>query len=155
MPPKFSMQSVLDYRKSRVELLEVNLSRMQQIFNQEKDHLATLFNNLESMYRQLTEEYSKGEVDMVMINQARHNTKFLQTCIASQQIKLQELEKELENLRQEVVHAKQDESVMEKLSEKEAEKYFEKINLQEKQLQDDIYISQARQKLVNKEFPND
>jgi flagellar export protein FliJ len=142
MPPRFSLQNVLDYRHSKVEKLEVVFGRIQNLLQAARDRMTILETEKRTQLEQLG-AYQNGQLDMQTILQARTYLKRLQKGIDRQQIEINRLVSEAENARLELIQAKQDEVALEKLSEKEMQVFIEKDNLREKQAQDDIYISQA------------
>jgi len=88
-----------------------------------------------------------GELDLQKIAQTRSNIRKVQGDIEQQQALLQLLSQAVEAKRLDLVQAKQDEAVFDKLKEKERERFMEKQNTIEKIQQDDIYVSKAhRQK---------
>jgi flagellar export protein FliJ len=87
--------------------------------------------------------YQSGNLDLQTILQARTYLKRLQKSIDRQQVEINKLSVDVENARIALVEAKQDEVALEKLSAKELQIHTDKVNIREKQQQDDIYISQA------------
>lgn len=145
MAPKFAFQSILDYHHSRVELLEVDLSRLTQARQEGLDQLEGLNTNQNRLFNDLS-ELQMGEMDLQKIAQTRFNIKRVQNNIEKQQAMLQMLEQAINAKRNELIQARQDEAVFDKLKEKEQVRFDEKVNQQEKLLQDDIYISKAHRK---------
>lgn len=142
MPPKFSLQNVLDYRHSKVEKLEVVLGRLQNQLQSAREKLATMEQEKQRLMVELG-SYQKGDLNLQKILQARTFLKRIQKGMDRQKEEIEHLKLEAENARVELVQAKQDEAALEKLSQKELQIYTERANLREKQQQDDIYISQA------------
>jgi flagellar protein FliJ len=146
MPPHFSLQSILDYHHSRVEVLEVELGKLMQSYREMTEQLNQLNSDQERLYVELKGNQS-GELDLQKISQTRINIRKVQSDIEKQQALLQLLSQAVEAKRNDLIEAKQDEAVFDKLKEKEQERYLEKQNSIEKILQDDIYVSKAhRQK---------
>lgn len=148
MAPKFAFQSILDYHHSRVELLEVDLSRLTQARQEGLDQLEGLNTNQNRLFNDLS-ELQMGEMDLQKIAQTRFNIKRIQNNIEKQQAMLQMLEQAINAKRNELIQARQDEAVFDKLKEKEQVRFDEKVNQQEKLLQDDIYISKAHRRPVS------
>ncbi|MEI8131610.1 MAG: flagellar export protein FliJ [Leptolinea sp.] len=142
MPPKFSLQNVLDYRHSKVEKMEVVLGRLQHQLQAARDRMAMLETEKQHLMQELS-AIQNGDLDLQVILQSRTYLKRLQKGMDRQQIEINLLTIEVENARIALVQAKQDEVALEKLSEKELQTYTDKVNLREKLQQDDIYISQA------------
>lgn len=142
MPPKFSLQNVLDYRHSKVEKLEVILGQLQQQLQAARERLESMQVEKQRLLVELG-SYQNGDLNMQKILQARTFLKRLQRGMDRQKVEVERLSIEAENARLTLVQAKQDEVALEKLSEKEQRVYTDKANMREKQQQDDIYISQA------------
>jgi flagellar export protein FliJ len=142
MSPRFSLQNILDYRHNKVEKMEVVFGRLQNQLLLAKNQMLTL----ETQKQQLMQElgsFQNGNLDLQTILQARTYLKRVQKGIERQRIEIERLSVEVENARITLIQAKQDEVALEKLSEKELQVYSDKVNIREKQQQDDIYISQA------------
>jgi flagellar FliJ protein len=142
MSPRFSLQNVLDYRHSKVEKLEVIFGRVQNQLHAAQERMASMTTEKQRLLQELG-TFQSGSLDLQTILQARTYLKRLQKGIDQQQVEISRLVVEVENARIALVEAKQDEVALEKLSEKELQNYTDKINIREKQQQDDIYISQA------------
>lgn len=142
MSPRFSLQNVLDYRHSKVEKLEVVFGRVQNQLHAAQERMATMTAEKQRLLQELG-TFQSGNLDLQTILQARTYLKRLQKGMERQQVEINRLSVEVENARIALVEAKQDEVALEKLSEKELQTYTDKVNIREKQQQDDIYISQA------------
>jgi flagellar export protein FliJ len=142
MTPRFSLQNVLDYRHSKVEKLEVVFGRLQNQLMSAQNRMSTLQTEKQQLMQELG-SFQNGNLDLQTILQARTYLKRVQKGIDRQQIEINRLSVEVENARIALIQAKQDEVALEKLSEKELQVYSDKVNIREKQQQDDIYISQA------------
>ncbi len=142
MPPKFSLQNVLDYRHSKVEKLEVVFGRLQNQLQIAKDHLVSMETEKQHLMQELG-SYQNGDLNLQKILQARTFLKRIQKGMDRQKAEIARLSIEAEDARTALVQAKQDEVALEKLSEKELQVYTDRANIREKQQQDDIYISQA------------
>lgn len=142
MPPKFSLQNVLDYRHSKVEKLEVQFGRLQNQLLKAQEQLEIMEREQQQLLGELG-SYQNGDLNLQKILQARTFLKRLQKGMDRQKSEIAQLKIELENSRVALVQAKQDEAALQKLSQKEMQIYIERDNSREKQQQDDIYISQA------------
>jgi flagellar export protein FliJ len=142
MAPKFSLQNVLDYRHSKVEKLEVVFGRVQNQLQAAHEKLISMETEKQRLMKELG-SYQSGNIDLQTVLQARTYLKRIQKGIDVQQIEIKRLTVEVEIARSALVEAKQDEVALEKLSEKELQTFTDKVNVREKQQQDDIYISQA------------
>ncbi|HEX7556423.1 MAG TPA: flagellar export protein FliJ [Leptolinea sp.] len=142
MPPRFSLQNVLEFRHSKVEKLEVIFGRIQNQLLKAREQLAVLENEKQHLLQELG-SFQSGDLDLQKILQARTFLKRMQKGVDRQKIEIVHISEEVEKARMALVQAKQDEIALEKLSQKELQVYIDKDNLREKQQQDDIYISQA------------
>jgi flagellar export protein FliJ len=132
----------LDYRHSKVEKLEVILSQIQNQLHAARGRMTKLEIEKQKQMQELGAHQS-GNLDLQTILQARTYLKRLQRSMERQQTEINRLSIEAENARIALIESKQDEAALEKLSEKELQIFTDKVNLREKQQQDDIYISQA------------
>jgi flagellar export protein FliJ len=142
MAPKFSLQPVLDYRHSRVEILEVELGRLVNSQQRSQTFLEALQSTRSRIYDQLTAR-QQGELDLMMISQLRSNLTAVNDRIAQQQLQLKELERQVQEKRQDVILARQDEEALNTLKKKEDEQRKINQDQQENRQQDDVYIAQA------------
>jgi flagellar export protein FliJ len=143
MSPKFSLQPVLDYRHSHVEVLEVELG---QIVHQHQEANETLFGMEEHQGRltkELTSSQREGELDLEKVGQLRITLRSLAGRIEQQKQRIEELMRAEESKRTDLVQAKQDEEALATLKERETERFQEKEHQEENRLQDDIYIARA------------
>ena len=147
MAPKFSKQNILDYHNNRVEIMEVELSVLVQKKTAAQEVLSQLFDNLNRLLEDLS-EFQNGVLDLSSINQARFNIRHNQKLIEMKQNEIAQIEKEVNNKREELLLAKQDEAVFDKLKEKELDQYHQKVKKQENDLQADIYIALTHRKHV-------
>ncbi len=142
MTPKFSLQPVLDYRETRVEILEIELGRLVQSQQRGK----TFLEALQSSRSRLLEEMGKqqvGDIDLFMLSRLRSNLQTVNQRIAEQEARLAELAQKISEKQQEIVLAKQDAEALVKLKEHELQRYRKEEAHRENRLQDDIYISRA------------
>ncbi len=142
MSPKFSLQNVLDLRHGKVELLEIELGKLQAIHQETKNLYISLGQYLESLHDQLSEEQT-GDIDLVKLNLLRLNILQLNKHIETVGLQLKKQTKEMEDKRSQLVQAKQSEETLEILKRKRYEVYAaEQVHI-EAQAQDDIYIARA------------
>lgn len=145
MPPRFSLQPVLDYRHNVVESLEVQLGQL--FFQREREQ--QLLEEFEGNRLALLDKLyacQLGEVDLHTSAQLRANIKFVNDEIEQVQIRIVELELKIQEKRRQIIEAKQDEEILLKLKEKIVEEFEQEQNRKEIQMQDDIYIAQAHQR---------
>jgi len=142
MPPKFSLQTVLDVRHSRVESLEIELGRMNQEKHQKEALCEALANAQDTLYSKLHEQMH-GDVDLFLINHLRNNINNIAHQIELTQKSILLLADAIEQKRLEVVEAKKSEESLNILKNKEIERFVEEEKDKERRFQDDIYISQG------------
>ena len=142
MAPKFSLQSVLDIRHGKVELLEIDLGKLMTAQQQTQVLLLSLQEFQVNLLDQLSIAQS-GDIDLFRIGLLRLNildaTKRIEIVAA-------ELEKQtwqIKNKRAELIEAKQAEETLEILKRKRYEVYAAEQIQAESREQDDIYIAQA------------
>ncbi len=149
MSPKFSLQSVLDFHHNRVERLEMELG----LLNRQKSEIEEALSQMRNQESQMIDElivFQDGEMDMKMITHIRANIDHLRKKIDQKIQAKRAVEEAILLKQQEIIAAKQDEAVFEKLREKEMAEWTEKADKKEKETLSDIYISQAhRQNAFN------
>jgi flagellar export protein FliJ len=148
MPPKFSLQSVLDYYHSRVETLEVELGRLQLAYQQGQAYLDALRANQAELFDKLREK-QVGALDLSELDNLRLNLKIVEARIEQQVATLAALAQQIEKQRQLLVAARQDEETLNILKEKEEARYRAEELKQENRLREDIYIAQAHRRAVS------
>ena len=142
MAPKFSLQNVLDIRHGKVELLQIDLSKL---LNALQETEARLF-SLQEFQVELLEELrlaQSGEIDLVKINLLRLNILRVNAYIESVTLELARQKQAVQDKRAELVTAKQSEETLEILKRKRYEVYLAEQLQIESRAQDDIYIAQA------------
>jgi flagellar export protein FliJ len=142
MAPKFSLQNVLDIRHGKVELLQIDLSKL---LNALQETEARLF-SLQEFQVELLEELrlaQSGEIDLVKINLLRLNILQVNAYIESLTHELNRQKQAVQDKRAELVTAKQSEETLEILKRKRHEVYVAEQLQIESRAQDDIYIAQA------------
>lgn len=147
MPPKFSLQSVLDYRHMRVESLEIELSELLTAQKQGEAMLEELKLQMSRLFEELQEKQI-GEIDLFTVAVLRANIKTTQDRINQVLDALVLLGQKIEAKRQELIVAKQDEEALVILKNKEAERFIAEQKRIDDRMQDEIYIAQAYRKRV-------
>jgi flagellar export protein FliJ len=142
MPPKFSLQPVLDYRHNRVEILEVELGRLLQTQKRGQTILEALQDSRGRIITQL-KDGQQGEIDLFLVSRLRSSLNNINERITQQETYLVELNYQVQEKRQEVISAKQDDEALQTLKDHEIERYQAEQAQKENRLQDDIYISRA------------
>lgn len=145
MPPKFSLQPVLDYRHKVLESLEIELGGLLQSQKNGAQFLQKLQDHQKQLFEELHHQQD-GIIDLQAVTHLRSNLRAVEERIQRQVSFLAKLERDIEQKRAEVVEAKQDEETLATLKSKEIERYKAEQARQENRLQDDIYIAQAFRK---------
>jgi flagellar export protein FliJ len=145
MAPTFSLQSVLEYRHSRVEVLEVQLGGLIQTQKRGITFLETLKDSQGRIFNQLN-ECQQGDLDLFLLSRLRSSLKVVKERITHQQEALRELSVQVESKRDEVITAKQGEEALVKLKDKEIERYQLEQAQEDIRQQDDIYNTRAYQR---------
>ena len=154
MPPKFSLQTVLDVRHNRAESLEIEfgklLNKEKQLFNE----IETLENNKLSLMEKLHEQMS-GEMDLFNVAHLRANINQHAKNIEEYHRALANLQIEIEGKRRQLISARQAEETLDILKRKEIRKFKEMESMHENKELDDIYISRNFQKRQEVDINND
>lgn len=142
MAPKFTLQTVLDVRHTKVESLEIELGILNQEKHQKEEFFKTLAKAQENLYTKL-HELMHGDVDLFMMNHLRNNINDLSHQMDITREAICQLEEMAEQKRLEVVEAKKSEESLNILKNKEIDRFNEEEKDKERRFQDDIYISQG------------
>jgi flagellar export protein FliJ len=142
MPPVFSLENVLNIRHDKVEVLEVELSKMMKLLIEAETILETLKKSQSDLLEKLTEAQS-GELDLFEISLLRSNILTIDGQIAVVKQELVRLESLVNQKRSELIQAKQEEETLQILKRKRIETYNAEQAHLEAKIQDDIYIAQA------------
>ena len=116
------------------------MGRLNQLRQEKLDAIAQNIANQERAYHQMG-VYQSGDIDLLAVQQTQRYLSSLFVQLKKLESELAKLEERIESKRLEVVQAKKDEAVLENLREREIMVFKEKLFMQEKQQQDDIYTS--------------
>jgi flagellar export protein FliJ len=142
MAPKFSLQSVLDYRHGKVELLEIELGKLLATHLETQSLLVALKEYQVCVLDQLSTTQS-DDIDLIMMNLLRLNVLQVTKQIDMVLLELEKQEKEIDAKRTEMVKAKQSEETLETLKRNRHEIYLAEQVQVELHAQDEIYIARA------------
>ncbi len=142
MPPKFSLQTVLDVRHSKVESLEIDLGQLQQEKLHKENYLQTLYIAQDKLYDTLNRSMV-GELDLIQVNLLRANINQLSAQLESTNKTIMQLDQNIGQKRSELIEAKKEEESLKILKNKEYERFLEEEKDKEKRFMDDVYISQG------------
>jgi len=142
MAPKFSLQNVLDVRHGKVELLQIEFSKLLAAQQETEMRLSSLREFQRNLLDQLKDAQS-GEMDLSKISLLRLNIVQVNTYIENVSLDLARLNRAVQEKKTELINAKQSEETLEILKRKRHEVYLAEQVQIESRAQDDIYIAQA------------
>ena len=147
MPPEFALQSVLDYRHSQVEALEIQLGRWLAALQREQELLCSLRASRDDRLAALRQQQA-GLIDLTAVAQLRLSLKRLEAQITRHVEAVAETARRAEEHRHKLVAAKQDEEALATLKQKELDRFRAEMRRRENRLHDDIYIAQTYRRAV-------
>ena len=139
---KFSLDSVLSYKEQVLESLQGEHAAILAQVREQEEVLEAVWQD----YRDCNEEYRQRKEEGITITDAmvyQNGLRVLERNIQMETEKLEELKKQEEAKRQEVVDAKIDTSSIEKLKDKKLELYNKEVAKSEELLIDE-FVSSAR-----------
>jgi flagellar export protein FliJ len=142
MAPKFSLQNVLDVRHGKVELLQIEFSKLLAAQQETEMKLSSLQEFQRNLLEQLKDAQS-GEMDLSKISLLRLNIVQVNTYIENISLELARINRAVQEKKTELIKAKQSEETLEILKRKRHEVYLAEQVQIESRAQDDIYIAQA------------
>jgi flagellar FliJ protein len=142
MPPKFTLQTVLDVRHSKVESLEIDLGQLQQAKLQKENYMQSLYVAQDNLYEALHQSMT-GELDLIQVNLLRANINQLSAKLEAVNQAIMQLDQAIGMKRSDLIEAKKEEESLKLLKNKEYERYLEEEKEKEKRFMDDVYISQG------------
>ena len=142
MAPKFSLQNVLDVRHGKVELLQIEFSKLLAAQQETEMKLSSLREFQRSLLEQL-KDAQLGEMDLSKISLLRLNIVQVNTYIENVSLDLARINRVVQEKKTELIKAKQSEETLEILKRKRHEVYLAEQVQIESRAQDDIYIVQA------------
>ena len=138
----FSLETVLDYRQQVLEARQIeHAAILAQVRSQEAE-----LERLEAAYHKLDSEFSQRKLEGLTILDAMRYEQYLRAAereIQQATQKLEELRRQEEKKRAEVVAAKQDTSSLEKLREKKLDIYNKAVQKSEEAMIEE-FVSTAR-----------
>jgi flagellar export protein FliJ len=142
MPPKFSLQNVLDVRHSRVEGLEIEMGKLLALKLKTENLLHAIQQSRQEMMEKLSRAQT-GELDLFEISMLHANIQSIEERIKAVEKQIKEIENSIQQKQQELLAAKQDEEVLQILRRKRNELFEMEQNMKDARVLDDIYIAQA------------
>jgi flagellar protein FliJ len=153
MPPKFSLQTVLDVRHKRAESVEIEFSKLLMREKKITSEIEALEKNKLLLQKRLQDQMV-GEMDLFNIAHLRANINQHDTTIGKCHLALANLQVEIGKKRQQLISARQDEETLDILKEKENKRFKENEAIKENKEQDDIYISRDYHKRMEIDVDN-
>ncbi len=142
MPPKFSLQNVLDIRHDLVEALEIEFSRLLQLRVRQQAELDHYLEMQSDLMVKLAEAQT-GDLDLFNLRMLHENILQVDHQIRAAREKLVKINAAVDSKQAELIKARQNEETLETLKNKRIEIYNAQLAQYEAHVQDDIYISQA------------
>jgi flagellar export protein FliJ len=139
---KFSLQSVLDVRHSRVEGLEIELSQLVQAENEALERLLVLERAQAELYATMRAA-RQGEVKLNELALTDRELLQLEKRLEQARGNRRRLHEQVDAKRSQLVQARQDEEVLETLKGKEIERQHAEEVQSENRAVDEIYVAQA------------
>ena len=139
---RFSLESVLDYKQQALDSLKREHGAIVAQVKAQEDYLA----GLESDYREMDAEFCQRKLEGIAILDAMRYEQYLRAMerqIQQAVYRLEELRRQEEAKRLEVVAAKQDTSSIEKLKEKKLDSYNKAVQKSEEAMIDE-FVSTTR-----------
>ena len=139
---KFSLDSVLSYKQQVLDALKGEHAAILAQVREQEEVLEAVW----KAYRDCNEEYRQRKAEGITVTDAmlyQNGLRVLERDIQRETDKLEELRKQEEAKRQEVVDAKIDTSSIEKLKEHKLEDYYKAVQKDEEKLIDE-FVSSAR-----------
>ena len=142
MAPKFSLQNVLDVRHGKVELHQIELSKLLVAQHEMEKRLLSLKEFQRDLLEQLRDA-QYGDIDLSKVSLLRMNILQVNSYIENISLELARLNHQVREKKTELIEAKQAEETLEILKRNRNEVYLAEQVQIESRLQDDIYIARA------------
>lgn len=143
---KFSLQSVLDVRHSRLEAVELEMAQAQATRAQQAAALLALEERHSALLEDLRRLQSRQTLDLGALAFTRNALARTEQQIREQKIRLAEAEARVDKVREALIAAKQDEETLIALKEKAAEAELREQNRLAEAEVDDLNIARAYRK---------
>ena len=139
---RFSLETVLEYKQQILDSLQAEHGAILARIRQQEEHIEML----EAEYRHLSQEFNRRKTEGISILDALKYEQYLRAMerqIQQAVYRLEELRRQEEAKRLEVVAAKQDTSSIEKLKEKKLDSYNKAVQKSEEAMIDE-FVSTTR-----------
>ena len=141
MPPKsfkFRLQSILDYKKKREDEEKEKLAKLMQALSAEEKVLLNLQHLLAREKEEYREKQRAGTLNLEELKMYHAYIKKVENDIVLQTQKIQKLNAEVENQRQQLLKATQEKKVFEKLKDKHHGDFLQEIEEEERKMIDEL-----------------
>ncbi|RBP46762.1 flagellar export protein FliJ [Garciella nitratireducens] len=140
---QYPMETILNYRKEKEEIVKQQFSQIQkQYFLEEK-----FLKNLEEKLENVIKAYLHGEkrlIDSIELKNIQQYINFLRKKIDVQKQIVVKIQEKLEQKHQQVLFAQRDRKIIEKHKEKALEKYKLELNYHEQKIIDELALYTCR-----------
>ena len=139
---RFSLETVLDYKQQVLDALQTEHATILAQVRAQEDYLE----GLETDYRETDAEFTERKLEGIAIVDAMRYEQYLRAMerqIQQAAYRLEELQRQAEAKREEVVEAKKDTSSIEKLKEKKLDSYNKAVEKSEEAMIDE-FVSTKR-----------
>lgn len=136
---KYKMETLLKLKENLEKQLKIEFKNMNNCLNEEKEKLNKL-NLRHNEYEGLLTKSLKDELNMININHNKQAIVFIREKTEKQEEIIKEIENALKNIRIKLIEAIKERKILEKLKDKEYERY--KLELKrEEEKENDEFIS--------------
>jgi flagellar export protein FliJ len=142
MPPAFVYQNILDIRRTKVEVIEIQLGRLDKKLAELGEKKAA-FIDLKGRLLVEMQHQMQGEIDVQQVDILRSNVILVDTGILRLDKEIEEVKKNRAQVHKSLIEARQDEKTLEILKDKANQRFNEEMKRVENLQQDDVYISLA------------
>ena len=134
---KFSLQSVLNLKEFREELLKQDLGRLIEKLNEENSKLDFLQGDIVLTKSKLGKELS-GDIKTAKVIECNQYLRYLHYLVLNQEKIIESIERAILEKRQQILKNKVEKKVVEKMKDKQLHQYTKEINLKSQKNIDDL-----------------
>lgn len=133
----FKYEKILSLRKEREDEIKNELAIAIQKLTKIEEAIQDVLGEIDAYNQQVNEE-KMNKLDLVHLKQVQKNSKFYHDKLYAFYAKRREVKREIEEIRERLKEALQKRKVMEKLREKEFDKFISDVRKKERQVVDEI-----------------
>lgn len=137
---KFSLEPVLRYKESLVDLFQMELATLEQRARQARAVRDALKTQIEHSNAELRDRLDQGRLDVDEVNRYRIYAADLSRRLDRQQAIVADLEAQVASKREELLEVRQDQEMLEELKQRQLERFQEEVHQAEAQLIDESAI---------------